>query len=77
MKMSRKQVIELSKTLDAKDITNYDSKEVNRLYNIERGFTTVAYSVGTYGVNSCLCKGNTSGNTFVITARNSNLFIII
>ena len=77
MILSRKQLIELSKTLDAKDITRYNSDEVNELYNIEGGFTTVAYSVGTYGINSCLCKGNTSDNMFVITARNTNLFIIM
>lgn len=77
MELTKKQVIELSKTLDADDITNYNSDEVNRLYNIERGFRTVAYSVGTYGINSCLCKGNTSDNMFIVTARNTNLFIIM
>lgn len=77
MILSKKQVIELSKTLDAEDITNYNSEEVNRLYNMEKGFTTVAYSVGTYGVNSYLCKGNTSDNVFIVKARNTNLFIIM
>lgn len=77
MILSRKQVIELSKTLNAKDITNSNSEDVTRLYKMERGFTTIAYSFGTYGINSCLCKGNTSNSMFVITARNTNLFIIM
>ena len=57
----------------AKDITNLSFEEANALVDKENGLTVQMVSVGIYGINGALLKGNKTQNTYVITARSSTL----
>ena len=47
--------------------------EANALVDKENGLTVQMVSVGIYGINGALLKGNKTQNTYVITARSSTL----
>ena len=55
----------------AHDITNADAETV---LNIWRKSEKVGYSSGVYGINGGLLRDMETGETYAITARNSNLF---
>ena len=57
----------------AKDITYLSFDDANRLIDKENGLTVQMVSVGIYGLNGALLKGNKTQNTYVITARSSTL----
>lgn len=57
----------------AKDITHLSFDDTNRLIDKEKGLDVKMVSVGIYGINGALLKGNKTQNTYVITARSSTL----
>ena len=62
------------KEYQAKDITRASSEYIYSL--VKKGLKTVAYSHGTYGVNGWVGQDE-NGNLYKITARNTNLFIVL
>lgn len=58
----------------AKDITAADSKTI---YELARKTDQIGYSKGVCGITGGLFKDSTTGDWYVITARNSNLFIMM
>ena len=62
------------KEFDAKDITRASSEYIYSL--VKKGLKCVAYSHGIYGANGWV--GQTKdGTLYKITARNTNLFIVL
>ena len=62
------------KNIEAKDLTNASSEVVYDL--VKKGIETIAISHGTYGVNGWLGQDK-NGTLYKITARNTNLFIVL
>lgn len=58
----------------AKDITRLDDTETRKLDEKHGRLERVKVIHGTYGMNGALLQSNKTGEYFVITARNSNLF---
>ena len=59
------------------DLTTTTSNEILSIRKAEHGFSTVSVSTGTYGVNSCIVTGNTTGRRYAVSSRSSNLFIVL
>lgn len=53
------------------DATNYQPEDLPQNYDI------LQVSRGIYGMNGCLVADRDSGDWYVITARNSNLFRLV
>lgn len=62
------------KNIEAKDLTNMSSEVVYDL--VKKGIETVATSIGVYGVNGWIGQDE-KGTLYKITARNTNLFIVL
>ena len=58
----------------AKDITTYSDEETKKLRKKHGRLEVVKLTKGTYGMNGALLKSSETGEYFVITARNGNLF---
>lgn len=61
----------LARNGSAIDATNYQPEHLPQNYDI------LQVSRGIYGMNGCLIVDRDSGDWYVITARNSNLFRIV
>ena len=68
---SLKQLIDDNK---ATDITSLDDKKTKALREKHGHLETVKITKGTYGMNGALLRSDKTGEYFVITSRNSNLF---
>lgn len=75
MKTTKKQLVEFATSMNAIDLTNVDSKEVNNIRKKE-DIKDVSYAIGVYGVIAWLGVGK-SGEYYYIHARNTNLFIVM
>lgn len=75
MKTTKKQLVEFATSVNAIDLTNADSEEVNNIRKSD-DIKEVSYAVGVYGVIAWLGIGR-SGKYYYIHARNTNLFIIM
>ena len=75
MKTTKKQLVEFATSVNAIDLTNADSEEVNNTRNRD-DIKEVSYAVGDYGVLAWLGVGK-SGQYYYIHARNTNLFIVM
>lgn len=75
MKTTKKQLVEFANSVNAIDLTNADSKEVNNIRKSDN-IKEVSYAVGVYGVIAWLGVGK-SGKYYYIHARNANLFIMM
>lgn len=75
MKTTKKQLIEFATSVNAIDLTNANSKEVNNIRKSDN-IKEVSYAVGIYGVIAWLGVGK-SGKYYYIHARNTNLFIMM
>ena len=64
------------KSTSAEDITYLSSRDLYALYDNEKGFKPIAYSVGAYGCSGKVVQGRTSGKLYKITSRTSALFIV-
>lgn len=58
----------------AHDLTNATEAEVMEQW---RHGEKIGYSSGTYGINGCLVQNTETGEFYVITERNLNLFRIL
>lgn len=65
------------KNMNAKDITSLSDKELNEIKKQERRLEEISISMGTYGINGALFKGEKTGSLYKITARCTNLFYLI
>ena len=65
------------KNIYAEDITNYGSKEIEKLRKKKKGFEIIATSCGVYGINGALLQGNKSKKLYKIVCRNSTLFQLV
>lgn len=70
-KKELKHIIELGLAID---ITNLDSKTIEKYVKNEQYMEQVGYCCGIYGVSGCMLKGYKTNTYYVITSRNSNLF---
>lgn len=75
MKTTKKQLVEFATSVNAIDLTNADSKQVNNIRKSDN-IKEVSYAVGVYGVIAWLGVGK-SGQYYYIHARNANLFIMM
>lgn len=75
MKTTKKQLVEFATSMNAIDLTNVDSNEVNNIRKKE-DIKDVSYAIGVYGVIAWLGVGK-SGKYYYIHARNTNLFIVM
>lgn len=75
MKTTKKELINFATSVNAIDLTNADSEEVNNIRKDE-DIKEVSYAVGVYGVIAWLGVGK-SGKYYYIHTRNTNLFIIM
>lgn len=75
MKTTKKQLVEFATSVNAIDLTNADSGEVNNIRKSD-DIKDVSYAVGVYGVIAWLGVGK-SGKYYYIHARNTNLFIVM
>lgn len=75
MKTTKKQLVEFATSVNAIDLTNADSEEVNNIRKKE-DIKEVSYAVGVYGVIAWLGIGK-SGQYYYIHARNTNLFTVM
>lgn len=73
-KLTQKDLKQMATSGAAIDITNVSDEEAKEIRS--RKLNTVAISRGTYGMNGALLKDK-EGKTYVITARNSNLFYFV
>lgn len=73
-KLTQKDLKQMATSGAAIDITNVSDEEAKEIRS--RKLNTVAISRGTYGMNGALLKDK-DGKTYVITARNSNLFYFV
>lgn len=71
---SQKSLKELAEEGKAQDITRFSDEEARSLNNKHGRLEVVKVIHGTYGMNGALLRSYESGEYFVITARNSNLF---
>lgn len=76
MKMSKKNLIELAKNLNAACIDGLTFEEANTLYKkiLKKD---VAFSQGAYGINSYLFEDKKTNKFYYISSRNANLFIFL
>jgi len=58
----------------ATDITRYSENDIKKLEKKHGRLTSIKTSMGTYGMNGMLLKSEKTGEYFVITARNTNIF---
>ena len=49
---------------------------IEKLKKEEGGFEKIYYSTGVYGINGGVVKGNTTGNLYAISSRNTVLFML-
>lgn len=75
MKTTKKQLIEFATSVNAIDLTNADSEEVNNIRKSD-DIKEVSFAVGVYGVIAWLGIGR-SGKYYYIHVRNTNLFIVM
>lgn len=75
MKTTKKQIMQFATSVNAIDLTNADSEEVNNIRKSD-DIKEVTYAVGTYGLIAWLGVGK-SGRYYYIHARNTNLFIVM
>lgn len=75
MKTTKKELISFATSVNAIDLTNADSEEVNNIRKSD-DIKEVSYAVGVYGVIAWLGVGK-SGQYYYIHARNTNLFIVM
>ena len=75
MKTTLKEIRRLIATGAAEDITT--ATNIRDIYEAEHGFSSVQYSVGTYGCTGAVVKGNTTGKLYAVKARSSNLFYVL
>lgn len=75
MKTTLKEIRRLIATGAAEDITT--ATNIRDIDEAEHGFTSVLYSVGTYGCTGAVVKGNTTGKLYAVKARSSNLFYVL
>ena len=75
MKTTKKQLIDFATSVNAIDLTNADSEEVNNIRKSD-DIKEVSYAVGVYGVIAWLGVGK-SGQYYYIHARNTNLFTVM
>jgi len=54
----------------AHDVTNYNFESLNRLRDIENGFSKVRVARGVYGVSGGIVQGNKTGDFYAVTQRN-------
>ena len=72
MKTTTKAIKEMVKANQATDITFADFETVDNILRLDHP-VRVAYSVGIYGVNAALYKGE-SGKLYAVTSRSTTLF---
>lgn len=73
-KYTQKMLKEFASNGTATDVTMWDS---DRLYALHKaGISCVGISRGIYGMNGALFRDN-RGNRYVVTARNTALFILV
>lgn len=70
-----KQLKELVKSKGAIDITHGDNNTRKRIEKIEGGYEEIGYSMGLYGCNGKLLKGNKTNTLYAITKRTGAIFI--
>lgn len=75
MKTTKKQLVEFATSVNAIDLTNADSEEVNNIRKSD-DIKEVSVAVGVYGIIAWLGVGK-SGKYYYIHARNTNLFIVM
>jgi hypothetical protein len=73
MKLTQKEIKRLVKTGAAVDITAWSAEKIEELQN--KNIEKVGLSFGVYGMNGGLFKDK-NGNSYAITARAGNLFIL-
>lgn len=66
--MTLKELRKMREAGEAQDLTTTDPKDLST------DLDTVELSFGVYGMNGGLFKSRRTGQLYVITARNSNLF---
>ena len=71
-KTTRKAIREFAKANQAIDITFADFETVDNILCLDHP-VRIAYSVGIYGVNAALYKGE-SGKLYAVTSRSTTLF---
>jgi len=71
---TQKALKQLVENGSAKDITRLDDRETKALREKHGHLERVKILSGTYGMNGALLRSSETGEYFVITARNSNLF---
>lgn len=76
MKITKKQLGELAKNLNASCVDRLTFEEANAL-NKSIIKKDVAISLGTYGVNAYLFQDEKTGQFYYISNRNTNLFIFL
>lgn len=51
--------------------------DITSAAEVPTNYEKIAYSVGVYGLNGCLIQDRTTGEMYAVTARSTNLFILI
>ena len=76
-KTTQKELRRLVNTGAAVDITTASDKKLNEIREAESRLESVAVSVGIYGRNGQLLRGEKTGTLYAITARTTNVFWIM
>ena len=71
---TQKSLKDLVESGRAKDITTFDDDKSRELHKQHGRLEVIKVTRGTYGMNGALLQSRETGEYFVITARNSNLF---
>lgn len=71
---TQKSLKQLAENGSATDITRLSDKETRALADKHGRLERTKVIYGTYGMNGALLRSNKTGEYFVITARNSNIF---
>lgn len=74
MKVTKKEIKKIVESGKAIDITHTSNIELRKLK--ENDLEMIAFSIGTYGINSALFEDK-KGNKYAITAIASSLFSLI
>lgn len=72
--ITRAQLTKVAKVLNATDITTKSSEYITKLKR-EQHLEVIKRSFGTNGTNGVLLRAK-NGKYYIISARNSNLFIV-
>lgn len=70
-----KQLKQLVKSKGAIDITYGDNDTRKEIEEKENGYEVIGYSMGLYGCNGKLLKGNKTNTLYAITKRTGAIFI--